>query len=222
MVYRAQLSPLHSLFLSLFERRKKNRFLAFLPLLTRCLSTHSETHVPFLLFFFLLVDQRSLSSRATRFSPLAYVEKKRTSKVGKTLLREDGGRCSSTKTLRIIGSLLLLYVHRFQTNSPWPISKKNILCEESSSEWMNSPSGKVFHSVINFSNSTENLPSCLLLKSDSPLILNKNPKKKIVLDVSKRYFRDALIPRQLRDPRLIHALNILDDKRMVVVEKCRK
>lgn len=122
MVYRTQLSSLHSLFLSLFERRKKNRFLAFLPLLTRCLNTHSETHVPFLLFFFLLVDQRSLSSRATRFSPLAYVEKKRTSKVGKTLLREDGGRCSSTKTLRIIGSLLLLYVHRFQTNSPWPIS----------------------------------------------------------------------------------------------------
>ena len=218
MVYRAQLSPLHSLFLSLFERGKKNRFLAFLPLLTRCLNTHSETHVPFLLFFFLLVDQRSLSSRATRFSR---IRGKRT-KVEKTLLREDGGRCSSTKTLRIIGSLLLLYVHRFQTNSPWPISKKNILCEESSSEWMNSPSGKVFHSVINFSNSTENLPSCLLLKSDSPLILNKNPKKKIVLDVSKRYFRDALIPRQLRDPHLIHALNILDDKRMVVVEKCRK
>ena len=218
MVYRAQLSQAHSLFLSLFERGKKNRFLAFLPLLTRCLNTHSETHVPFLLFFFLLVDQRSLSSRATRFSR---IRGKRT-KVEKTLLREDGGRCSSTKTLRIIGSLLLLYVHRFQTNSPWPISKKNILCEESSSEWMNSPSGKVFHSVINFSNSTENLPSCLLLKSDSPLILNKNPKKKIVLDVSKRYFRDALIPRQLRDPHLIHALNILDDKRMVVVEKCRK
>lgn len=118
MVYRAQLSPLHSLFLSLFERRKKNRFLAFLPLLTRCLNTHSETHVPFLLFFFLLVDQRSLSSRATRFSR---IRGKRT-KVEKTLLREDGGRCSSTKTLRIIGSLLLLYVHRFQTNSPWPIS----------------------------------------------------------------------------------------------------
>lgn len=118
MVYRTQLSPLHSLFLSLFERRKKNRFLAFLPLLTRCLNTHSETHVPFLLFFFLLVDQRSLSSRATRFSR---IRGKRT-KVEKTLLREDGGRCSSTKTLRIIGSLLLLYVHRFQTNSPWPIS----------------------------------------------------------------------------------------------------
>lgn len=26
------------------------------------------------------------------------------------------------ETLRIIGFLLLLYVHRFQTNSPWPIS----------------------------------------------------------------------------------------------------
>lgn len=136
MVYRTQLSSLHSLFLSLFERRKKNRFLAFLPLLTRCLNTHSETHVPFLLFFFLLVDQRSLSSRATRFSPLAYVEKKRTSKVGKTLLREDGGRCSSTKTLDHWISLITL---RSSLSNKFPVtdidsSKKNILCEETSSE----------------------------------------------------------------------------------------
>lgn len=104
MVYRAQLSQAHSLFLSLFERGKKNRFLAFLPLLTRCLNTHSETHVPFLLFFFLLVDQRSLSSRATRFSPLAYVEKKR-----KLKRRYYVRTAAVVRAPRLYGSLDLSY-----------------------------------------------------------------------------------------------------------------
>lgn len=108
MVYRAQLSPLHSLFLSLFEKRKKNRFLAFLPLLTRCLNTHSETHVPFLLFFFLLVDQRSLSSRATRFSPLAYVEKER-----KLKRRYYVRTAAVVRAPRLYGSLDLSYYFTF-------------------------------------------------------------------------------------------------------------
>lgn len=91
---------------------------------------------------------------------------------------------------------------------------------------MISPSGKVSRSrmttVINISNSTENLPSRLLLlplKSDSPLIPNSKKKKNGdgIFDVStKRYLRDALIPRQLRDPRLIHALYIADDKRSLL------
>lgn len=108
MVYRTQLSSLHSLFLSLFERRKKNRFLAFLPLLTRCLNTHSETHVPFLLFFFLLVDQRSLSSRATRFSPLAYVEKER-----KLKRRYYVRTAAVVRAPRLYGSLDLSYYFTF-------------------------------------------------------------------------------------------------------------
>lgn len=157
-------------------------------------------------------------------------------KVGKTLLRQDGGRCSRNEHENSTDHWISLITLRSSLSNKFPdidSSKKNIpsiiLCElhgESSSQWMISPSGKVSRSrmttVINISNSTENLPSrllLLLLKSDSPLIPNSKKKKNGdgIFDVStKRYLRDALIPRQLRDPRLIHALYIADDKRSLL------
>lgn len=116
-------------------------------------------------------------------------------KVGKTLLRQDGGRCSRNEHENSTDHWISLITLRSSLSNKFPdidSSKKNIpsiiFCElhgESSSQWMISPSGKVSRSrmttVINISNSTENLPSRLLLlplKSDSPLIPNSKKKKK--------------------------------------------
>lgn len=198
---------------------------------TRCLNRHNAF---LFLFFFFLVDQRPLSSRATRFSR---IRGKRTNDESWKDVITSGWRALLEERARKLYHWIFLITLRSSLSNKFPdidSSKKNIpsiiLCElhgESSSQWMISPSGKVSRSrmttVINISNSTENLPSRLLLlplKSDSPLIPNSKKKKKNgdgIFDVStKRYLREALIPRQLRDPRLIHALYIADDKRSLL------
>lgn len=86
---------------------------------TRLRDITVRTRLSSLAFLLSFVDERRLSSR---FS-LSLSPKRINDESWKDyVITLEWRALFEHETLRIIGFLLLLYVHRFQTNSPWPIS----------------------------------------------------------------------------------------------------
>lgn len=181
----------------LYFFRKKKEFISTFTHSVHSLLKYTNAFLFLFLLFFL-----------HRWTTTFFSSKEPTTKVEKTLLYVRWRALFEERARKLYGSLrisLITYVHRFQTNSLISIRRKNILSIILLRELFLVV--KVFGSVDHHMVINSRPKICLLCllppKSDSRLIHKNQKKKKETRIFLRNETQFALIPSQLRDPRLI-------------------